>query len=71
MPPSVTDASDLPVVVYFHGGGFTSGDNTITPSMHSDIGQYMYLEPLPTVDGRNIPQNVNRCVGWYVAFPNP
>ncbi|KAK6064979.1 hypothetical protein SCUP515_11454 [Seiridium cupressi] len=30
----------LPVVVFFHGGGFTSGDTDITASMHGNIGNY-------------------------------
>ncbi|OJJ94950.1 hypothetical protein ASPACDRAFT_1860616 [Aspergillus aculeatus ATCC 16872] len=30
----------LPVVVYFHGGAFKAGDNTITPHMHGNIGEF-------------------------------
>ncbi|KAH7028763.1 Alpha/Beta hydrolase protein [Microdochium trichocladiopsis] len=33
--------SALPVVVFFHGGGFTSGDTDITPSMHGNIGHFL------------------------------
>jgi hypothetical protein len=30
--------SHLPVVVYFHGGGFTAGENDISPRLHGNIG---------------------------------
>lgn len=37
--PVESTGQTLPVVVFFHGGGFTSGDNDITPSMHGNIGE--------------------------------
>lgn len=38
--PGIIDTSNtsLPVVVFFHGGGFMIGDNDITPSMYGNIG---------------------------------
>ncbi|RAH47381.1 alpha/beta hydrolase [Aspergillus brunneoviolaceus CBS 621.78] len=36
---STTNAT-LPVVVYFHGGAFKAGDNTITPHLHANIGKF-------------------------------
>lgn len=31
-------ASGLPVVLYIHGGGLTSGDTDATPNMYANIG---------------------------------
>ncbi|KAM0816016.1 putative Alpha/beta hydrolase fold-3 domain-containing protein [Seiridium cardinale] len=39
-PVETAPSRQLPVVVFFHGGGFTSGDNDITASMHGNIGNY-------------------------------
>ncbi|RDW82764.1 hypothetical protein BP6252_03876 [Coleophoma cylindrospora] len=38
--PITTPDKKLPVLVFFHGGGFLAGDNDITPSMHGHIGNY-------------------------------
>ncbi|GKZ28919.1 hypothetical protein AbraIFM66950_001877 [Aspergillus brasiliensis] len=37
---ATTTNATLPVVVYFHGGAFKLGDNTITPHMHANIGRF-------------------------------
>ncbi|KAL5363012.1 Alpha/Beta hydrolase protein [Aspergillus floccosus] len=34
------DSHKIPVVVYFHGGGFRAGDNDISPHIHSNIAKY-------------------------------
>ncbi|KAL4887281.1 alpha/beta-hydrolase [Aspergillus karnatakaensis] len=34
------ESASLPVVVYFHGGGFVAGDNDITPHMHGNIARF-------------------------------
>lgn len=39
-PAVLVENEQLPVIVFFHGGGFTSGDTDITPSMHGNIGNY-------------------------------
>lgn len=36
--PVSPGAHGLPVVVFFHGGGLVAGDNDVTPSFFSNIG---------------------------------
>jgi acetyl esterase/lipase len=41
-PTTTTDLQQnapVPVVVYFHGGGFRAGENDISPHMHGNIGR--------------------------------
>ncbi|PYH71198.1 alpha/beta hydrolase [Aspergillus vadensis CBS 113365] len=37
---AISTNAALPVVVYFHGGAFKLGDNSITPHMHANIGRF-------------------------------
>lgn len=37
-------AEKTTVVVYFHGGGFTAGDNDISEHLHSNIGRRHHLD---------------------------
>ncbi|KAH7356392.1 Alpha/Beta hydrolase protein [Rhexocercosporidium sp. MPI-PUGE-AT-0058] len=39
-PADATPESELPVVVFFHGGGMVSGDTDVTPLFHSNIGNF-------------------------------
>ncbi|KAL4959104.1 alpha/beta hydrolase [Aspergillus stella-maris] len=41
----------LPVVVFFHGGGFKIGDNAITPHMHANIGRFLAVNGMVGVLG--------------------
>ncbi|CZR58654.1 uncharacterized protein PAC_08546 [Phialocephala subalpina] len=43
--PTTASTSLLPVVVFFHGGGFIAGDNDITASMHGHIGRPSLSSP--------------------------
>lgn len=36
-------ASDRPVIVYFHGGGFVTGDNDLTPNVYTNVGMYQNI----------------------------
>ncbi|KAK5119145.1 hypothetical protein LTR85_007759 [Meristemomyces frigidus] len=62
------------VVVYFHGGGFTAGDNDISDHLHSNIGYYFASNHVTCVLAtyRLLPEarfpdgadDVARCLSW-------
>lgn len=65
-----TDAKNLPVVVWIHGGGWQTGDKTdvqIKPKLFNDNG-YVFVSInyrlLPDVEMGDIIRDVAKAIGW-------